>query len=355
VAKRDPDKTARNVIIAGIKEKLRALLPQVLKDTGYESEASLNATIGSKHDNFFDLKHDVVPSHEQFIMHWLNGFAEAAKTQYSCGDMMKHLKKSKAFKEYLLLFLKRSYLKHYDELAKERPHVSEAILWIGQTNANYGLAVTPRFADGQWENDKSEIRAFKNGYWTIGHVMETGLVIPGKNKVFEFGDIDQYLLFFTDTLVRNSGSPHEYQIAELYAEFVQAHDDPLSVPLLIPEYRYGGLEKKHQYRLDFLIINPYTMDKVGFELSPWSTHGYLHKTKGLTQAEINEMAKDNFEKEMEKHRMFFQMRNIYAIIYTDKNLKDKRKLFDEDIAPLLLPEKPTSYVSFRIMEEFLND
>ncbi|WDI40471.1 hypothetical protein [Bremerella sp. P1] len=353
MAKRDPNKTARNRIIAAIKEKLRSLLPRVLKDTGYSSEASLNATIGSKHDDFFDLKHDVVPSHEQFVMHWMEGFVKAAKTQHSCREMMRHLKKSKAFKEYLLLFLKRSYLKHYEELAKHRPHVSEAILWIGQTNANYGLAVTPRFKDGQWENDKSEIRAFRNGYWTIGHVMETGLVIPGKKKIFEFSDVDQYLLFFTDTLVRNSGSTHEYELAELYADFVKQQEDPNSVPLLIPEYRYGGLHKQHRYRLDFLIINPFTLDKVGFELSPWSTHGYLRKIKGLTQAKINEMAKDNFEKEMEKHRTFFQDKGIYSVIYTDKNLKDKKKLFEKDFVPLLQPERPTSFVSFEIMEEFL--
>jgi hypothetical protein len=69
-------------------------------------------------------------------------------------------------------------------------------LWIGQEHANYGLAVTPRFANGEWENDKSEIRAFNHGYWTIGHVMETGLIIPGRDKIFRFNDVDQYLLFF---------------------------------------------------------------------------------------------------------------------------------------------------------------
>ncbi|PHM48717.1 hypothetical protein Xekk_04391 [Xenorhabdus sp. KK7.4] len=36
--------------------------------------------------------------------------------------------------------------------------------------------------------------------------MTTGLVIPGKEKIFKFSDIEQYLLFFQDTLVRNSGS-----------------------------------------------------------------------------------------------------------------------------------------------------
>jgi hypothetical protein len=355
VAKRDPDKTARNRIVEAIKAKLRSILPQVLKDTGYTGEASLNATIGSKHDDFFDLKHDVISSHDEFIMQWLTGFKQASRSSDSCREMMVHLKRSKVFKEYLLLFLKRSYFKHYDELAKNRPHVSEAIVWIGQEHANYGLAVTPRFADGQWENDKSEIRAFTHGYWTVGHVMETGLVIPGRNKIFRFNDVEQYLLFFTDTLVRNSGSPYEYKMAECYAEFVRQHADPLSVPLMIPEFRYGGLAKKHVYRLDFLIIDPVTLDKVGFELSPWSTHGYLRKIKGLTQAKVNQMALDNFEKEMEKHRSFFRDHGIYALIYTDKNLKNVEKLFEAEVVPLLSPEKPERALSFQIMEEFLQD
>jgi hypothetical protein len=353
MAKRDPDKSARNRIIAAITVELRALLKQVLDETGYDSEGSLNATIGSKHDKFFDLKHDVIVNHDAFITQWFKGFKEMARYPGSCQDMLRDLKKYDAFKKYLLLFLKRSYFNHYEELAKHRPDVSEAILWIGQEHANYGLAVTPRFANGQWENDKSEIRAFKYGYWTIGHIMETGLVIPGKDKRFEFSSVDQYLLFFTDTLVRNSKSPHEYGLAEKYAEFVLKQADPLAVPLMIPEYRYGGLTKKHEYRLDFLIIDPYSLDKVGFELSPWSTHGYLAKLKGLTQQKINEMAQDNFENEMEKHRSFFKKHGIYALIYTDKNLRDLNKLFNEEIVPLLQPEKPDRAVSFQIMEEFL--
>jgi hypothetical protein len=356
VAKRDPNNTARNRIIAAIKVQLRELLEDVLEDTGFDTEASLNATIGSKHDEFFDLKHDVIPNHEAFMMKWLEGLKKASiHDGGSSLQMWKWLKKYPSFKEYLLLFLKRSYLKRYDELSKNRPDVSDSILWIGQENANYGLLVTPRFVDGQWENDKSEIRAFPKPYFTIGHVLETGLVIPGKNKRFKFGDIDQYLLFFSHTLVRASGSPYELELAEHYCEFVTSQAEPENVPLLIPEYRYGGLAKKHEYRLDLLVINPYTMDKIGFELSPWSTHGYLKKIGGLTQAKINEMAKDNFEKEMTKHRLFFKKRNIYCLIYTDKMLKDTEKLFDEEIAPLLIPEDTQTRIDFRIMEEFLEE
>ncbi len=204
----------------------------------------------------------------------------------------------------------------------------------------------------QWENDKSEIRAFTEGYWTIGHMMATGLVIPGRNKRFRFSDIEQYLMFFRDSLVRLSGSEYEYEIADCYADFVSNSQNPTRVPLLIPEFRYRGREKKHTYRLDFLIINPYTQDKVGFELSPWSTHGYLSKVKKLTQKEINKMASDNFAKEMQKHRAYFKKHNVFTLIYTDEPLADCEQLFENEIEPFLNPEEPENRISFQIMERY---
>lgn len=354
MAKRDPNKTARNRMIEAIKFKLREMLPAVLKETGLNSEQSLNATIGSKNDEFFDLKNDVIHSQEEFVSRWLEGLKTSALEHGVAAHLSiwSFLKEHRKFREYTVLFLKRSYLKHFDELSKNRPEVEEAELWIGQENANYGLLVSPRFSAGDWENDKSEIRVFAKAYWTIGHVMTTGLVIPNKDKIFKFSDVEQYLLFFQDTLVRNSGSMYEYEIAGHYCDYVRAQADPDQVPLLIPEFRYAGLEKKHVYRLDFLVINPYTLDKIGFELSPWSTHGYLSKVKGLTQKKINEMAADNFAKEMKKHRAYFKEHSVMCLIYTDEELKDTKKLFNEEIAPLLTPEKTQVQLSFQIMEEF---
>lgn len=357
MAKRDPNKTARNRMITAIKLKLREMLPEVLEETGFHNELSLNATIGSKNDEFFDLKNDVIQSQEEFVSRWL----EALKISALDDGVAAHLsiwnclKAHKNFREYVILFLKRSYLIHFDELSKNRPEVKDAELWIGQENASYGLLVSPRFRKDKWENDKSEIRAFNKAYWTIGHVMATGLVIPGKNKIFRFSDVEQYLLFFQDTLVRNSGSKYEYEIAGYYCEYVRSQPDPNQVPLLIPEFRYAGLERKHVYRLDFLVINPYTLDKVGFELSPWSTHGYLSKIKGLSQKKINEMAADNFTKEMKKHRAYFKEHSVICLIYTDEELKDTKSIFNEDITPLLIPEKTQVQLSFPIMEEFFND
>lgn len=356
MAKRDPSKTARNRIIQAIKKQLRGLLPEVLAAVKLTSEASLNAKIGSKTDDFFDLKNDVIPSHDVYVSRWLEGLKRAAidEGQAPYYWIYENLKKHDSFKKYVLLFLRRSYLKHFEELSKKRPAAEEAAAWIGQQNANYGLLITPRFRNGEWENDRSKIRAFDRPYWTVGHVMKTGLVIPGKKgKIFTFSNIDQYLLFFTDTLVRNSGSKYEYEIACHYSDFVRCHEHPESVPLLIPEFRYEGLAKKHIYRLDFLVIDPYTLEKVGFELSPWSTHGYLSKTKELTQTKINEMARDNFEKEMRKHRAFFKKHGIYCLIYTDENLKDSEKMFHDEIMPYLIPEQPRHLLSFQIMEEFL--
>lgn len=354
MAKRDPNKTARNRIIQRIKDELRALLPAVLADAGVQTEASLNAKIGSKSDDFFDLKTEVIYSDNEFTIKWLSGLKQAieagAGPAYEWID--EQVKNSESFKTYLMLFLKRSYLKHFDELSKNRPDEEDSIIWIGQQHANYGLLVTPRFINGQWENDRSEIRAFKQGYWTVGHVLATGLVIPGQDEIIEFNDVEQYLAFFKNVLVRNSGSKYEYEISGYYNDFVRNAEDPLSVPLMIPEFRYRGLEARHKYRLDFMITNPFTLNRVGFELSPWSTHGYLHKIKGLTQAKINELAADNYSKEMRKHRAYFNKHNVYTLIYPDDELADCKKLFDEGIAPNLSPERPGTQLSFIIMEEY---
>ena len=210
MARRDPDKTARNRIIQNIKEELRAILPEVLAVTGVKNEQSLNAKIGSKHDDFFDLKNDVIHSHDEFINKWFQGLNEYINNWGSSAYKWIHVnaKRHDVFKRYLLLFLQRSYLTHFDELSKNRPSPEDSEIWIGQNHADYGLLVTPRFKDGDWENDKSEIRAFKQGYWTIGHILETGLVVPGRKRKITFKDIDDYLAFFIATLVRH-GLPQD--------------------------------------------------------------------------------------------------------------------------------------------------
>ena len=158
MAKRDPEKTARNKQIAKLKAELRALQPQVLNEVGIKNEASLNAKIGHRTDEFIDLKNEVINSPEEYISLWLTGFKDHLSTtgfRTSYDDLFDQLNKSPAFREYLYKFLRRSYLNHYEELSKTRPSVARSEMWIGENHADYGLLVTPRFTEKGWENDKS--------------------------------------------------------------------------------------------------------------------------------------------------------------------------------------------------------
>jgi hypothetical protein len=357
MARRDPEKTARNKVIVGLSAQLNALLPDVLEETGITSGLSLNGLYGGKFADYIDIKNEVIYSPDQFIALYLEGFVKNAVVSGSGSSHSRNLKllrSSPKLKEFLFIFLKRTYFRNFEALSKKRPRVKEAAVWIGQNNADYGLLVTPRFNHrvGQWENDKSEIRHFASFYWSIGHVLETGLVIPGRDERIEFRDHEEYLNFFINVIVRNSGSKYEYALANNYRDYVHSTPDPNHVPLLIPEFRYDGFSVSHKYRIDFTIIDPINLTKIGFELSPWSTHGYLSKIKGLTQREINKIAQDNFESEMHKHRSFFWKHGIFVLIYTDADLANLSEVFS-DMKLYLEPKSRETQLRLRIIQDIL--
>jgi len=357
MAKRDPEKTARNKVIAGLTAHLKALLPDVLAETGIKSGYSLHGLYGGKFADYIDIKNEVIHSPVHFIALYLEGFkkkAEESRTGSSHQRNLEILRNSSKLQEYLFVFLERTYLRNLEALSKKRPRVEEAAIWIGQNNADYGLLVTPRFnhGAGQWENDRSEIRHFVPLYWSIGHVLETGLVIPGRDKKIMFRGPEEYLNFFQNVIVRNSGSKYEYALANTYRDYVLSTPDPNRVPLLIPEFRYEGLSASHKYRLDFTVIDPIKLTKMGFEFSPWSTHGYLSKVKDLTQTAINKMAQDNFEREMRKHKDFFRKHGIFVLIYTDSDLADLAKVFS-DIKRYLEPKSRGTQLRFHIIHDIL--
>ena len=199
---------------------------------------------------------------------------------------------------------------------------------------------------------RSEIRRFAPLYWSIGHVLETGFVIPGRNDRIMFATPDEYLNFFVNVIVRNSGSKYEMDLAIAYRDYVLSSKEPVRVPLLIPEFRYEGLSVAHRYRMDFTIVDPYELTKIGFELSPWSSHGYLSKVKGLTQTQINEMAQNNFEREMKKHKDFFRKHGVFALIYTDADLADINNVFT-DIRRYLEPKTRNAQLRFHMIQDIL--
>ena len=150
---RDPIKTARNMIIGQMMDALRAKLPNVLAETGLLSESSLNAKIGAKAAELIDLHHEVILSPDQYATLYMKGFKRAmshagARFSNSHRKNFELFSSSPAAQEYFMLFLKRSYLKHFDELSRVRPDLSQSEIWIGQNKADYGLLITPRFVKG---------------------------------------------------------------------------------------------------------------------------------------------------------------------------------------------------------------
>jgi len=346
MAARDPELTQHNKAADELTIQLKAIEQAAIAASGRPNLLSLHAAYGGKNDVFIDIKHAVIHSADQFVATWLEGYMRFLDGETECGlsrtgaleVSFRFLQQSKLLQDYVFMFLKRTYHRNYRSLSKSRPPEENAFQWIGQERAKYGLFVTPRFRNGQWENDKSEIRHFRPKYWTIGHVLQTGLVIPSVEERIQFKDVDQYLTFFRNAIVRLSGSPHELNVADLYCEFVRGADNQEEIPLLIPELRYGGIEREHQYRLDFCVIREETQQRIGFELSPWSTHGYLKGLKGLNQTQINELAKENFEKEMRKVKTYFSKYRIFVLLFTDQDLAEPDKVFADILPGVIISE-----------------
>lgn len=90
---------------------------------------SVNAYIGSWNDDFIDLKHEVIKTPDEFISKWLQGLDRGYKEDSGARfrDMHGKLKdpKNVTFRKYCALFLKRSFLKRYEELSQKRPQEDE--------------------------------------------------------------------------------------------------------------------------------------------------------------------------------------------------------------------------------------
>jgi hypothetical protein len=354
--KRDPVKTALNKRIAEMTLILKKDEDHVMRALEEPTLTALHGRIGGKNAEFIDIRNEVIYSPEEYVALWIEGFIDVLEQRRplmrgdSYFEMYKQIVGDKTVENYVMTFLKRTYLRNRDALSRVRPTVEGAEIWIGHERASYGILVTPRFYKGKWENDKSEIRKFPQDYWTVGHILTTGFVVPGDPDKIEFASVDAYLSFFKNTLVRASGSPHERAVAERYVKYVRSQEDPLKVPLLIPEFRYGGITLKHEHRLDFTVIDPYSMQKVGFELSPWSTHGRLKEVGKKTGKQVNAEAQANFEAEMKKHKDYFRKHGVFALIYTDSDLSNPDFVFSE-IQRYLVPKRISHQLELHALDE----
>jgi len=345
-------------------EELEALLSaeliahqeSVLRKFSIEKERdctipSLHGTIGGKNLQYADVVNNQFSDPKEFIAIWIKGFADyIGDYRYS---PMRNLLKDEEFRNYTFTFLERNFYRNLIARTRFKPDDNLWSIWFGSSNLTWGLVIAPVFRANAWTNDVSEIRRANYKYWTIGHVLSTGLVDPQSSTPTIFSTVEDLMVFYTSILKRASNSQYEQVFCDLYIEYIRNSANSLEEPFLIPEFRYAGLEKKHEHRLDFTILNPHTTDLIGIELSPNSTHMAVTGIKGKLQKDVNSELEEKWAKEMKKRNDYFSSFGVTTLTFTDNDLKDPKACFEE--IKKYLSARPVTPINYKDQVNRLNN
>jgi len=326
--------------IGHIDDALKALRPQVLTRASEllmrdVTVCSLHGKIGGKNNDYADCVNNRFSNFQDFYSAWLREFnnrCEERKAKPGIGDSLSELLSlfsDKDIRDYTKLFLERNFLKNYVARVRNKPEEPLREIWFG-SELVFGLFIAPKLKeDGSIRVDKSEIRRVDYDYWTIGHILSTGLYDPDNNEFVTFKNSEAFILFYKSVLKRLSRSQHEIEIYSRYIDYLCSSEDILSEPFLIPEFRYEGKDRKCKYRVDFTVLNPYSFDFVGFELSPASSHMSVKGAKDKLQYKINEELRVSWEKEMHKRNDYLKRYGIVLITFTDSDLENPDACFQK--------------------------
>lgn len=313
---------------------------------------SLHAHLGRNNNTFVDSVRTRFNGPPDFIAQWIKGLHDALDRRKQSGRIeyggklptekvvLKCLEDD-FLREYTFLFLTRNFYRNYKERVREKPDDALWSVWFGSGNLSWGLVISPALRNSEWTNDKSQMRRERYVYWTIGHVINTGLVDPGSTSPLRFKTLQDFIGFYRSVLKRVSSSRYEQEICDRYLEFLLDSEKPEQEPLLIPEFRYAGKDKHHEYRIDFTVLNGHTFDFTGFELSPASTHVRVKGMSGKTQTAVNAELRDSWEREMEKRNAYYKRYGVNVITFTDTDLKDLDSCFAAIRAQLMRRLEPT--------------
>ncbi len=344
--RKDPTQEAIDVLTTRLAEtREEAMVAAGYDAFGLREVASFHGTIGGKNNVYVDSIREAFLSPEEFVSEWKQGLLAKAQErdtvdiagyggrfQNSAAHAILRMLQNPVLDQYISLFLERNFYRQY--LARTRVKPEDALweIWFGPKHQEYGLFITPRFKNGDWENDVSEIRRVEFDYWTVGHVLASGFLIPHKPKQYVTRSLDDLFQVYDHVFIRSAGSIYSSAIAERYEAYVRAQEEPEKVPFLIPEFRYeGDPNGPHKHRLDFTILSAGENLRVGIELSPWSTHGRI-KGKRKLQAEggegaIEKARIEKWEEDTKKRNAYFQKFGITTLTFTDSQLADMDEAF----------------------------
>ena len=316
---------------------LKDMLPNVLQRAtdllDYDvTVQSLHGKIGGKFNIYTNVMQDQFPDVHRFQNAWFEGLKKKFELyrRYNTGasvyDIVELLKDELCLK-YILIYIERNFYKHYEERVRQKPNEEHWELWFGSTLL-HGLLIAPaKLPDGSWRVDHSEIRRAPYQYWTIGHIFSVGGIIDAKsNGVIPIRNLDEFGNYYTYMIQAQSKSLYEVEICKRYLDYLGHSNNLNDEPFLIPELRYAGKATQHLYRLDFTILNPHTMDYVGFELSPTSTHMHVSGKNQSVTAYNNQIAQQ-WEQEIAKRNDYFKTFGITTVTFTDSHLADLDSCF----------------------------
>lgn len=332
------DEEQRKELIAQLNDELAIRREYVLERASElldrdVSISSLHGKIGGKNNTYTDCVNSTFINFQEFFSAWLKEFNNRCEQDdvklYEGGSLsdLLTLFSDKDIREYTELFLERNFIKNYLARVRNKPEESLWKIWFGN-EVVFGLFIAPAVCpDGSIRIDRSEIRRARYNYWTIGHIMYTGLYDPENNSFYRFSNVDEFLKFYQMILKRLSKSHYEKEVYARYIDYLINSKEVFSEPFLIPEFRYEGSEKKCKYRVDFTVLNPYTFKFVGFELSPSSTHMSVSGIRDKKQVEVNEELKEKWEKEMHKRNEYLERFGVTLVTFTDSDLLHIDKCF----------------------------
>lgn len=366
-------KSQLSEIIDGLSEEIDTLQPDALIEAGAVlgrevSKGSLHGIIGSKNNTYIDSVREHFADEKDFYARWLRGLNKKYKvdlllhtysrSKYAIDtspSRMVELQKNDTVRKYTRLFLDRTFYRTLKDRKRFKPADELWSIWFGENKQIWGLLIAPVWRDEAWTNDKSEMRKAPYGYWTVGHVMETGLVDPTSKTPTTFSNTAQLITFYEGVLKRMTSSKYQLGMCDCYLDYLRASADMLSEPFLIPEFRYEGLAVNHKYRLDFTVFNCHTREHRGIELSPASSHMSLVelKAKGLKKGEADDLVKKKWVKEMQKRNDYFDTFEIPIITFTDTKLQDISACFERVCHDL--SARPAEPISIEIELDILDN
>ncbi len=301
------------------------------KDVSYNAIQSLKGTIGCNNNVFADCVNNTFDTFDDFYAQWLIGLCNKYGNKYHYGlnhrirNINLELMKDEKCKLYIQIFLERNFYRNLNERMRYKPPKELWNIWFGDNSLCYELLLYPTYRFGKWENDVSEIRRADYNYWTIDHVLKMGLIQCENNKKYTFLGLKDIFEFYNN-FIEHSKSKYEKEIIKKYLDYLKKVNRT-DIPFLIPEFRFSS-EYYHKYRIDFVILNSFSQEMIGFELSPSSSHMKIDNISSKTSKMINSELNNKWNKEIDKRNTFRDAYKIDIITFSDKDLVNIDKCFD---------------------------